>query len=125
MDRSKLKVGQALKRRIEYGALNLAHYPSVSSWCRAVALQAIQAQGAGRAHAPAPQPGAWEKPRTKRFGSISVRPRSSRLRWPAGGPGAIGPWLRGWVVWELDRLEAGERDAIDVPLATVGYARAG
>lgn len=124
MDRSKLKVGQALKRRIEYGALNLAHYPSVSSWCRAVALQAIQAQGAGRAHTlpPAPEHG---EPLDKEIRIYLSPAEKQQIEMAAGGPGAIGPWLRGWVVWELDRLEAGEAVRSMSSSATVGYARAG
>jgi hypothetical protein len=123
LGRSKLKVGQALKRRIEYGALNLAHYPAVSSWCRAVALQAIQAQGAGRAHARPPDPEHGE-PLDKEIRIYLSSAEKQQIE-AAGGPGAIGPWLRGWVVWELDRLEVGEAVRSMSSSATVGYVPAG
>jgi hypothetical protein len=104
--RTKILVGKRLKQRIEYAASRLAYYPSASSWCRAVALQAVQAQRAGRR---LPQPLTDLEPLNQELFIYDLSPEEKRLIEQAAseavGEAGVSDWLRRCFEAELERLE--------------------
>ncbi len=106
MARTKILVGKRLKQRIEYAASRLAYYPSSSSWCRAVALQAVQAQRAGRRLS---QPLGDLEPLNQELFIYDLSPDEKRLIEEAAteavGEAGVSDWLRRCFEAELERLE--------------------
>lgn len=117
MSRTKLLVGKRLKERIEYVAAELAYYPSASSWCRAVALQAAQVQREGRGVSPQLEdPG---EPLNQELFIYDLSPEEKRLIEAAAtqavGEAGVSYWLRRCFAAEIDRMEAkqpGEQERI-------------